>query len=490
MASALAQNLRTSGPHVGALIVGLLVAAAGAGTMADDWPQFRGPNASGVSTARAPLPARFSLEEKVRWSHTLGDGVSSPIVVGDRVYATAMTGAQTFGVFCFAARDGSLLWKQELATGKLPVIMEPNSHAASTPTADRQRVVVYFSTLGLIAFGAADGRPLWRHELPVPAYLMDWGAAASPILYEDLVIFNQDDDLHPYCIALDAQSGETRWKADRPDMLAGYAVPVLCRAAGRTDLVIAGTGKLQGYDPATGAERWTCNSLLRTIMTSPVVQDDCIYVAVQSYGDTERTVKYALLEWKDTNQDHKLAKTELSPDFAERFDRADRDHDGFLDESELDTAFQSADNLVGGGSIIQSIRGGGQGDVTKTHMVWQLNSRAPSNLASPLVVGGLLYTIKRGGLASCFDAATGAPRYETKRIQNLGEYYASPVAGDGKIYLAGENGFVVVLEQGPQLKVLAKNDLGESCFATPAIADGALYFRTRQKLFCIADDSR
>jgi outer membrane protein assembly factor BamB len=143
--------------------------------------------------------------------------------------------------------------------------------------------------------------------------------------------------------------------------------------------------------------------------------------------------------------------------------------------------------MVGGGSIIQAIRGGGSGDVTRTHLLWNLTSRAPSNLSSPLVFGKQLFLVKRGGLASSFDVNTGMSQWETKRIGNLGEYYSSPIAGDGKIYVTGENGFVVVMAPGPEFKVLAKNDVGGTCIATPAIANGRIFVRTREKLFCIEE---
>jgi outer membrane protein assembly factor BamB len=390
-------------------------------------------------------------------------------------------------VFAFDEESGKQIWSRTLDTGPLPPITLPNCHASSTPATDAERVVLYFSTLGLLAFDAATGEPAWRVPLELPQYLMDWGAAGSPIIYEDLVIFNQDDDLAPYLIAVDKRTGRVRWRIERSEMLAGYAVPVICDTGGRTDLVIAGTGKMKGYDPMTGRERWTCNTLLRTIMTSPVVRDGVIYISVQSYGDTERILKFALLEWKDTNQDGKLTKVELPKSFWDKFDKADANHDGTLVDKELDYAFQSPANMAGGGSIIQAIRGGGTGDVTKTHVAWNLNSRAPSNLSSPIVFGNQLLVVKRGGLASSFDAATGDAHFETKRIGNLGEYYSSPVAGDGKIYLTGENGFVVVLAAGPELKVLAKNDIGGTCIATPAIASGRLFFRTRDKLLCIEE---
>jgi outer membrane protein assembly factor BamB len=457
---------------------------------AEDWPQFRGPNASGVSSAAHLLPTQFSQTENVAWVGRLGEGVGSPIVAGGRLFATAMTGEREFTVFAFDAATGTRQWKRTFATGKLPRITPPNSHASSTPASDGQRVYVYFSTLGLLALDAARGTTEWQLRLPTPSYLMDWGAASSPIVFRDQVIFCLDDDLDAALYAVDAATGRVNWKAPRTEMLAGYAVPVICEAGGRADVVVAGSGKLKGYDPATGQERWTCNTLVRTIMTTPVVQDDVIYVAVQSYGDEKRTLKYALLEWLDTNQDGILAREELPAQFLARFDQSDRNADGKLAGEELDTAFQSPSNMVGGGSIIQAIRGGGTGDVSQTHLIYNLKNRSPSNISSPLVVGDQLFVVKRGGLSSAFEASTGKPQWQLVRLQNLGDYYGSPVAGDGKIYVPAENGNIVVLAQGTPMQLLAKNDMGEPCIATPAIADGRIYVRTRQTLYCIGGGSK
>ncbi len=467
--------------------LGLMFALCVCPVRGEDWPQFRGPNAAGVSAHSHNLPVEFSTEKNVVWKAELGEGIACPVVVGGRVFATALVGKEKFGVFCFDAASGEELWRKELVTGPLPAIMPPNVQASSTPAADGERVYVYFSTLGMLAFDSAKGDLVWQQPIPMPFYLMGWGAAHSPIVYEDKIIFNQDDDLAPFVVALDKYKGTELWKTPRPEMLAGYAVPVLCTANGRIDVVVAGSGKLQGYNPDNGELVWTCNTLLRTIMTTPAVVDDTIYVSVQSYGDTSRVLKYALLEWKDTNQDKKLDKTELDKAFWEKFDAGDQDKDGFLVEDEIDVAFQSPDNRVGGGNIIQAIRGGGKGDVTKTHLVWNLNNTAPSNIASPLVADGRLFLVKNGGISACFDAKDGTAVWEKKRIGNLGEYYASPIAGDGKIYVTGNSGHIIVLQQGPKVKTLAKNDVGEPCIATPAIADGRLYVRTINKLYCFAN---
>ncbi len=457
---------------------------------AEDWPQFRGVNACGVSASKKSLPTEFSLEKNLRWSVKLGDGVGCPIVASGKVFTTAMTGEKTFSVFAFEAATGKKLWQRDFETGKLPRITPPNSHASSTPASDGQSVFVHFSTLGLLALDAASGKQEWQRSLPAANYLMDWGAALSPIVHDGTVYFNQDDDLAPTLFAVDAKSGAIKWTAERPDMLAGYAVPVICEANGQTDVVISGTGFLKGYDPSTGAERWSCNSTLRTMMTSPVVRDGIIYLSSQSYGDEKRTLKFALLEWLDTNQDGVLAKAEIPKEFWARFDASDKNQDGKIADEELDTAFQSAKNQAGGGNTIQAVRGGGRGDVTKTHVLWNINNKSPSNIVSPVVVGEQLFIVKKGGLSSSFDATTGKSHWELSRIRNIGDYYASPIAGDGKIFVAGENGFIVVLEQGPKLNILATNDVGESCVATPAIADGRLFVRGRESLFCFGEDEK
>ncbi|MBM4071931.1 MAG: serine/threonine protein kinase [Planctomycetes bacterium] len=457
----------------------------------EDWPQFRGVNGSGVSGSRS-LPVHFSHKDKVLWQIKLGEGVSSPIVAGGRVFTTEMTPSQRFVVSCHEAASGKEMWRRELDMGPLPRITQPNSHASCTPATDGKRVYVHFSAVGLLAFDATSGAEVWRHPLPKPAYLMHWGASSSPIVHRDMVIFVMDDDLLPYVIAVDAATGKHRWKTLRPDMLAGYALPVMCEANGRTDLVVAGTGRLIGYDPSNGKELWTCKSLPRINMTSPVVKDGVVYVAVQSYGDPSRTLKFALLEWLDTNQDGKLARAEVPEEFRKKFDLSDRNKDGFLTGEEIDTAFQHPSNMVGGGSIIQAIKGGGHGDVTRTHLLWNRDKKIfPSNMSSPLVLGNRLYVVKKGGIGSCFDTATGKGMWEKKRIDNLGEYYASPVAADGKIYVAGQNGFVVVLADGPNQKTLARNDMGgRQIIATPAIADGRLFIRTADTLFCISNEAK
>ena len=466
------------------LIVSFQISAASG----EDWPQFRGPNASGISKESKNLPVEFSVKtnKNVKWSADLGRGIACPVISQGRAFSTTMVDESTFAVVAFDAVTGKSLWKQEFDAGELPDITAPNEQASSTPATDGERVYVHFSTLGMLALSATDGEVLWQKELPMPFYLLGWGPANSPIVYQDMVLFNLDDDLEPYLIAFDKFTGEIRWRTSRPEMLGGYSTPVMCDANGRTDVVVAGSGKLKGYDPETGQERWTCNTLLRTIMTSPVVQRDRIFVSVQSYGDTDRVLKYALLQWSDTNQDEKLDKTELNEAFWTKFDNGDRNKDGFLVDDEIDAAFQSPSNMVGGGTTIQAVRGGGEGDVTKSHLIWNKENDAPSNISSPLVVDGRLLVVKKGGISAVFQAEDGETVWVKKRIRNFGNYFASPIYGDGKIYVTGENGNIVVLDAtGEKPAILGKNDMDDSCTATPAIANNHIYVRTLHKLVCV-----
>jgi len=467
------------------LIVGLSALSA----HAEDWKQFRGPNCSGISTSKLPLPTKFSFEENVVWSHELGDGIASPIILDGLCYCTGLLGdtekAGTYVVYCFDAADGTEIWRREFPTGDLPKITRPNSHASSTPTTDGERLFVYLPTLGMLAFDCRTGEDVWRVKIELPNYLLGWGAAASPVMINGMLVFAQDDDLDAFIAAYEPTTGSLLWRTERPDMLGGYSTPVVCKTDGRTEIVLAGSGKMKGYNPDDGKELWTCNTLLRTVMTTPVVHEDRVFISVQSFGDTDRHLKPALLQWNDTNRDGKLSREEVPAAFGDKFTKGDANKDNFLVDEEIDAAFQSPDNMVGGGKIVQAIRGGGSGDVSKTHLAWELNNNSPSDMVSPLYVNGKLLVVKKGGISSCFNAEDGSTLWKRKRIGNFGDYFASPVYGDGKIYVTGGNGFVVVLADSPKLKKLAKNDMGDSIIATPSIADGKIFFRTRNKIIVV-----
>jgi len=469
---------------------------------AEDWPQFRGPNCSGVSTSAAPLPAQFSSTEHVKWSAKLGDGIGSPVVASGRIFTSAMVDPQTIGLYAFDAASGNQLWMRSWPIGEVDEIHMTNSHAGTTPAADAERVYFYFSTLGMVSVDAQTGADVWRKELPVPYFVFKWGAGMSPVLHNDLVIFCQDDDLHPALYAFDQRTGEIRWQDDRNDMAVNYSHPVICETPTGDEIVVAGTGLLIGYDPADGKRLWQARTLLRNIKTTPVSRDGIVYVSLQSKGIASQWL--ASIDRADTgNSDNKISREETQKFFGDRpvpeafykktFERGDLNKDGFLEGQELDIAFLPAGNAAGAAydaadaedEFILAVQGGGRGDVTQTHVLWKHATKHTDHIVSPLVVHDRMLLIKGGGIATCFDTRAGDPIYGPGRINNAGEYFASPVYGDGKIFVASENGMLTVLKDGPELEVLSVNDMGDAILGTPAIADGALFVRTRQSLLRI-----
>jgi outer membrane protein assembly factor BamB len=484
------------------LLVGTLASILNAA----DWSQFRGPNCSGISQETKALPVTFSATENVRWSVDAGDGVGGAVVAAGRVFVSGMTGAETVSLFAFDAATGKKLWQRDWPTGKLAEVHKTNSQASATPAADAERCYMYFSTLGLVTVDAATGADVWSQKLPTPFFVFKWGPGMSPVLYQDLVLFVQDDDLFPAFYAFDRATGKLRWKDDRLDMAVNYSHPVICTAAGRDDIVVAGTGMLVGYDPATGKRRWFAKTLLRNIKTTPVVEGDIIYISLQSGGIANQWL--ASVDRATTgNSDGKLNKSEMQafvgempiPEafFNKVFGRGDLNKDGFLEGRELDVAFMHPDNFAGADftantresaaeEFILAVRGGGEGDVTKSHLLWKHPTKYTDHIVSPFVAGGRMFLLKEGGISTVFDLKNGESLRGAKRVGSGGNYFASPVAGDGKIYLAGENGTVVVLKNDATYEELARNDVGESIIATPAIAGGSLFIRTRTKLLCVA----
>ena len=425
-------------------------------------------------------------------------------------------------VLCHDAKSGKQLWKRTMQVEGKPLanIHDANSYASSTPAADAERVYVYFTRFGLMAFDAETGRPAWHRQLPEPYFVFDWGPGMSPVLHGDRLFFCQDDDLFPALYCINKTDGEIVWKDDRSDMACCYSHPVICETTNGVELVVGGTGKLLGYDYNTGKRTWAAEVFCRNIKTTPVSLNGVLYLSLESKG-----ISYQWRATADADGDGKITRKEIQtnkyrlnnnpiPDaFWKKFDRGDKNKDGILEGEEIDLAFLDPSNQGGllasdvqkrlgktldvqnvpddlgalqSEAYIQAVRGGGKGDVSKTHILWKHETRAPDHVVSPLVVDGRLHVIKSGGISACFDIKNGESVWDRKRIGNTSRHLGSPVYGDGKIYVPGENGTIVVLENGPKLKVLARNVLGETMAATPAIADGRIFVRTREHLFCFA----
>ncbi|MEC7566035.1 MAG: PQQ-binding-like beta-propeller repeat protein [Planctomycetota bacterium] len=469
---------------------------------AEDWPQFRGPNCAGISSSKEALAAEFSPTKNVHWSVSLGDGIGCPVVAAGRVFVSSMVDEDTVALTGFDVRNGKQLWQRTWPAGELVEIHKTNSQAATTPCADAERVYFYFSTIGLVAVDAQTGEDEWKIAMPVPFFVFKWGAGMSPVLHGDKLIFCQDDDIYPGITVVQADTGKVVWKESRDDMAVNYSHPVIVETQKRTELVVAGTGKIVGYDLVSGKRLWESRTLLRNIKTTPVVVGNTIYISLQSGGIANQWL--ASIDRAETgNNDNRIDKPEIQafvgkqviPEafYRRTFDRGDENKDGFLEGIELDKAFLHPDNMAGAAfdseepadEYILAVTAGGDGDVTESHTKWKTVTKYTDHIVSPLIQNGRMLLIKGGGISTVYDTVDGKQLQGPKRIENSSEYFASPVFGDGKVYVAGENGVVVVLDALNDFKLLAKNDMQDAILGTPAIADGSLFIRTRTKLFCI-----
>ena len=387
--------------------------------------------------------------------------------------------------------------------GDLVEIHKTNSQAATTPCADADRVYFYFSTLGLMAVDARTGADAWQIPMPTPYFIFKWGAGMSPVLHSNRVIFCQDDDIYPGILVVDSANGKTVWEESRDDMAVNYSHPVVVQTSNHTELVVAGTGKIVGYNLENGHRIWESKTLLRNVKTTPVVHGDTIYISLQSGGIANQWLA-SVDRAEMGNNDNRIDRDEIQafvgahqvPEafYRRTFERGDVNQDGYLEGAELDKAFLHPDNFAGASfdsedpadEFALAVKAGGEGDVTNTHTIWKTTTKYTDHIVSPHVYSGRMLLIKGGGISTVYDSDSGEQLRGAKRIQNTCEYFASPVFGDDKIYVAGENGVVVVLKNNTNYSILSKNDMGDAILGTPAIADGRIFIRTRTKLFCIA----
>ena len=447
------------------------------------WPRFRGPDGAGVADSEKP-PVEFGPEKNVLWQVATPSGPSSPCIWKDRIFLTAYDGGKLW-TLCLDRATGKELWRRDAGAEKIEAFMpSQGSPAAATPATDGERVVVYFGSCGLIAYDFA-GKELWRHALPCAETNNDFGSGTSPILADGLVLLVRDLKADSAVFALDAATGKPVWKTARPGMFTSYSTPVVWAHDGRKELVVSGGLAMKAYDLRTGTERWTMRDLSAVDCTSPVVGESLLYFAGWSpAGEDAPMPTFADLLKADTDGDGRLSKAEAQQTFLKDFFSAqDTDKDGFLTRAEWDAQIGY---LKRGKNRLIAVQPGGSGDITASHIAWEKTKGLPY-VPSPLLYRGALFMVKDGGLASCFDATTGAPHYEQQRLEIPGPCYASPVAANGHIYLVNLDGKAATLAAGPKPEVLWRADFHERIAATPALADDTLYLRTETKLFAFKE---
>jgi outer membrane protein assembly factor BamB len=453
---------------------------------AGDWPQFRGPNNTGMSEEKQ-LPDEWSATKNVLWKAKLpGYGWSSPIVWGDRVFVTtAVSDKQTrpspgfggfgrgdrpggpgggfpprppadgqrpgrpgggwmgrdrkppdavyqFEVCCLNRADGKVLWKQVAAERKPTISTFPsNGYASETPVTDGERVYAYFGMHGVYCYDL-NGKLLWSKDLGSYRMAFGHGTGSSPALDGGRLFVQCDNEEKSFLVAFDGKTGKELWRVPRAER-SGWSTPLVWKNRVRTEVVCLGPGRARSYDPATGKQLWELGGLTGQPQASPVADDERVYLG-----------------------------TGGNP-----FARG------------------------GASKPLFAVKAGATGDITlkddatsNEAVAWYLPQGGPS-IASPLLYEGRLYVLEqRSGMLSCYDAKTGKQAYR-ERLPGARGFTSSPWAGEGKVFCLADDGQTYVLQAGPDFKLLGRNSIGEMCWSSPAIARGALLLRTVDQLYCI-----
>jgi len=426
--------------------LGLLAQTVSAG----NWPQWRGPDGSGISTEKN-LPSEWSPTKNIKWKTPIdGRSHSSPIVWGKMIFlTTAIEGAEvpgakaakhmlgdkefvhpdsigankkhTFKVIAVDRDSGKIVWQQTAWEGTpYDDRHRKSSYAASTPATDGKMVYAFFGTEGLYAYDFK-GKLAWKAQIGNIATL-GMGAATSPILFDNLVIVQADEDNGEasFIVALDKKTGKEVWKASRKGVQVSWSTPLLVKTASRTELIASGTEFVIGYDPATGKELWRHKGVESNAIPSPVANNEMVYLVA-----------------------------------------------GFP------------------AKIAMAIRLGQNGDLTGTPNVPWKYEKGTAYVPSPILYGDYLYLTTDRGILTALDAKTGEVKYEGGRIPIPATFTASPVAFEGKILMTSEDGDTFIIKAGPKHAIIGKNSVGEDVYASPAIADGRIFIRGEKNLYCI-----
>jgi outer membrane protein assembly factor BamB len=424
---------------------------------AQNWPQFRGPGASGVAEGHSAVTWDGEKLENTRWKTKIpGLGHSSPVVWGNKVFVTtAVTTAakdetryglygdvapvkddprHTWKVFALDKQTGKVLWERTAYDGVPKVKRHPKStHSDSTPATDGKYLIALFGSHGLYAYNL-DGKLLWKQDLGLldsgwfydPDY--QWEHGSSPIIYRDLVIVQADIQKNSFIAAYNIKNGKLVWKTSREE-ISSWGTPTVYEGKTRAELIANGSRAIRGYDPRTGTELWRLTPNSEVTTPTPIVAHDLIYV----------TSGYRPIQ------------------------------------------------------PIYAIRLGASGDITlkdgkdsSQFIAWS-KTRGGPYMPTPVVYGDLLYTCSNQGVLTAYNAKTGERIYQERLGGKGGAFTASPVAADGKIYLSSEDGEVFVVKAGPKYELLATNRVGEVMMATPAISDGLVIIRAHNHVFAFGD---
>jgi outer membrane protein assembly factor BamB len=450
-----------------ALFIGLITAAmyltpqaAGAAKPGIDWPQFRGIKADGIAEGVA-MPATWSIAkgEGVAWKTPLpGLGLSSPVVWGNLVcMSTSISGMKDAGlkvglygdikpvqddtehewrVLCLDKKTGAVTWQQTVLKA-VPKIKRHTkaSHANSTLATDGERLIAFLGSEGLYAFDLS-GKLLWKKDLGVldAGFFMvpeaQWETGSSPVLHDNVVVLQADVQKDSFLAAFDARNGSELWRTARTDVPT-WGTPTIHTVRGQAQIIVNGWRHIGAYDFKTGKEIWKLKGSGDIPVPTPVVHDGLVYIT-SAHGPG-------------------------APVFAIK------------------------ETATGDISLAE-------GATSNDAIAWSY-PRDGGYMCTPLIYRGLVYIVKYNGVLNVYDAKTGEKKFTERLADGKSAFTSSPVASDGKVYIASEEGHVYVLKASPTFELLADNDMTESVLATPAISEGLLLFRTAGHLVAIRNGS-
>jgi outer membrane protein assembly factor BamB len=438
---------------------------------------------AGRQTGTGPLPDRLDAPEALSWRVALDSGHSTPVIRGGKIFLTTYRpDSKELAVVALEEKTGRELWRNPIVPEQVEQTHPIGNPATATPACDGQRLFVFFGSAGLFCYDL-DGHKQWEQKMG--PFRDEYGAGSSPILIGDKIILNQDHDKDSFLAAFDSTTGRRLWKTDRPDAVRSYSTPTVWTQDGQTQILVAGALRLTAYDPANGNPLWWINGLARIVIPTPVPSGPIIYMASWAPGgDSGKRINLvpwqtALAKW-DANHDGKLSKDEIDDrEVLDRFYRMDLDQDGLLNQKEWDRhaeIFRRAQN------VLLAIKPSGTGELDDHMIVWK-HSRGVPYVATPVLDHGMVWMVKEGGIVTKLDAATGELLQE-ERVPGFGNYFASPVAGDGRVYFASESGTVSIVSSERDWRVISSRDFHEKIYATPCLKGNRLFLRTERALYC------
>ena len=442
------------------LVLTIASLAQGSGAVAPrpgvDWPQFRGISANGVAEGfSVPATWNAATGTNVAWKTAIpGLGLSSPVVWGNDVFlSTSISGkadsnlrvgyygdispvqddtSHEWRVYALDKKSGAIKWQRTAYTG-VPKIKRhmKSTHASSTLATDGERLVAFFGSEGLYTYDLK-GKLLWKKDLGVldAGYYMvpaaQWETGSSPVLHDGKIIIQADVQKGSFLAQFDAKDGREIWRVERGDVPT-WSTPTIHRVNGRTQILVNGMRHVGAYDFETGKEIWKLSGGGDIPVPTPVVHEGLIYIT-NAHG--AQSPVYAIKE-----------------------------------------------TATGDVSL--------KADTTSNDAVAWSAPRSGGYMCTPLVYRGLVYIVRYNGVLNVFDAKTGEKKVESRLGGATSAFTASPVANDGRVFIASEDGQVFVLAAGPKYELVAMNEMSTPVLATPALSEGRLILRTQDQIVAI-----